>query len=86
MQRIMWATQRMQGPCLFQTRPFAKKLKGSAKDWMTRHIHDPYVKQAKIQNYRARSAFKLLEINERFTLIKPGMRVIDVGAAPGGWS
>lgn len=44
------------------------------------------MKQARLQKYRSRSAFKLLEINTRFNLLKPGMRVIDVGAAPGGWS
>ena len=53
---------------------------------MDRHVNDHYVKQAKLQKFRSRSAFKLLEINTRFNLLKPGMRVIDVGAAPGGWS
>jgi 23S rRNA (uridine2552-2'-O)-methyltransferase len=62
------------------------KLKGSEKQWMERHVNDHYVKQARLQKFRSRSAFKLLEINTRFNLLKPGMRVIDVGAAPGGWS
>jgi len=52
---------------------------------MDRHVNDHYVKQAKIQRYRSRSAFKLVEINTRYNLLKPGMKVIDVGAAPGGW-
>jgi len=53
---------------------------------MDRHVNDHYVKQARIQKYRSRSAFKLIEINTRYNLLKPGMRVVDVGAAPGGWS
>ena len=61
-------------------------LKASGKVWMDRHVNDHYVKQARIQKYRSRSAFKLIEINTRYNLLKPGMRVIDVGAAPGGWS
>ena len=72
------------------TRNFAKStskpLRGAAKQWMQRHVKDPYVQQARLQKYRSRSAFKLLEINTRFNLLKPGMRVVDVGAAPGGWS
>lgn len=51
-----------------------------------RHIKDPYVKQAKLQKYRSRSAFKLIEIDNQYQLLKPGMTVVDVGAAPGGWS
>jgi 23S rRNA (uridine2552-2'-O)-methyltransferase len=55
-------------------------------DWMARHLRDPYVHQAQQAGYRSRAAFKLLEINERDRLIKPGMVVVDLGAAPGGWS
>ena len=50
------------------------------------YLRDPYVKLAKIQNYRCRSAFKLKDIDSDFGLIEPGMAVLDIGAAPGGWS
>ncbi|MGH8665883.1 MAG: RlmE family RNA methyltransferase [Burkholderiales bacterium] len=53
---------------------------------MRRHLRDPYVKQAVSRGYRSRAAFKLLELNERERLIRPGMRIVDLGAAPGGWS
>lgn len=53
---------------------------------MNRHVHDHYVKKAKLQKFRSRSAFKLIEIDTRFDLLKPGMKVVDIGAAPGGWS
>jgi 23S rRNA (uridine2552-2'-O)-methyltransferase len=54
--------------------------------WMRRHLRDPYVKQAASRGYRSRAAFKLLELDERERLIRPGMRIVDLGAAPGGWS
>jgi 23S rRNA (uridine2552-2'-O)-methyltransferase len=54
--------------------------------WMRRHLRDPYVKQAVSQGYRSRAAFKLQELNARERLIRPGMRIVDLGAAPGGWS
>ena len=54
--------------------------------WMARHVRDPYVKQAVHQGYRSRAAFKLLELDARDRLLRPGMRVLDLGAAPGGWS
>ena len=53
---------------------------------MDRHVNDEYVKKAKMLAYRSRASFKLMEIDEKIKLLKPGMRVIDVGAAPGGWS
>jgi 23S rRNA (uridine2552-2'-O)-methyltransferase len=53
---------------------------------MDRHVNDEFVKKAKIMAYRSRAAFKLIEIDEKHSLLKKGMRVIDVGAAPGGWS
>lgn len=55
-------------------------------NWVQRQAHDHYVKQAKSMGYRSRAAFKLVEMNKRFNILKPGMRVIDLGAAPGGWS
>jgi 23S rRNA (uridine2552-2'-O)-methyltransferase len=59
--------------------------KSSAR-WLKEHFNDPYVKRAQQEGYRSRSAYKLLEIQERDHLIKPGMVVVDLGAAPGGWS
>ena len=53
---------------------------------MQRHVSDPYVKRAQAQGYRSRSAFKLLEIDRRDRILKPGANVVDLGAAPGGWS
>lgn len=58
----------------------------TSKVWMQEHVSDFYVKQAKRQGYRSRAAYKLLEITERDQLIKPGMIVVDLGAAPGSWS
>jgi 23S rRNA (uridine2552-2'-O)-methyltransferase len=58
----------------------------SSKEWLRRHVTDPYVRKAKEQGYRSRAAFKLLEIDQREKLLKPGGLVVDLGAAPGGWS
>lgn len=58
----------------------------SNKQWLRRHVTDQYVRKAKEQGYRSRAAFKLLEIDEKESILKPGMTVIDLGAAPGGWS
>lgn len=58
----------------------------SSSRWLQEHVNDPYVKQAQKEGYRARSSYKLLELNERDRLIRPGMRVLDLGSAPGGWS
>ncbi|MDR9864313.1 23S rRNA (uridine(2552)-2'-O)-methyltransferase RlmE [Pseudomonas baetica] len=54
--------------------------------WLKRHVSDPYVKQAQKDGYRSRASYKLLEIQEKYKLIRPGMSVVDLGAAPGGWS
>ena len=54
--------------------------------WLTRQLNDPYVQAAHKQGWRSRAAFKLIELDDRFQLIKPGMRVVDLGAAPGGWT
>ncbi|MCB1758680.1 MAG: 23S rRNA (uridine(2552)-2'-O)-methyltransferase RlmE [Gammaproteobacteria bacterium] len=62
-----------------------KKSK-SSRQWLDRHFKDEYVKLAQQQGLRSRAAFKLLEIQEREQLLKPGYRVVDLGAAPGGWS
>jgi 23S rRNA (uridine2552-2'-O)-methyltransferase len=58
----------------------------SSAGWLSRHVSDPYVKQAQKEGYRARSAYKLIELNEKDRLIRPGMRIMDLGSAPGGWS
>ena len=57
----------------------------SSKRWLAEHFDDPYVRMAQQQGLRSRSAFKLLEIQEKYALIEPGMTVVDLGAAPGGW-
>lgn len=62
------------------------KRKLSSKLWLERQLNDPYVAKAKAQGYRSRAAFKLLEIDDKYRLLKPGMAVVDLGAAPGGWS
>ena len=62
-----------------------KKSK-SSKQWLKRHVSDPYVQRSKREGYRSRSAYKLTGIDERDKLLKPGMVVVDLGAAPGGWS
>ena len=64
----------------------ARGRKLSSTRWLERQLNDPYVHKAKEQGYRTRAAFKLLEINEKYNLLKPGMRVVDLGAAPGGWT
>jgi len=58
----------------------------SSKLWLERQLNDPYVLRAKREGYRSRAAFKLKEIDDKYRLLKPGMAVIDLGAAPGGWS
>ena len=60
--------------------------KSSSADWMRRQLDDPYVKQARKDGYRARAAYKLSEINEKFRFLKNGQVVVDLGAAPGSWS
>jgi len=57
-----------------------------SKQWLRRHVTDPYVRQAKAQGYRSRSAFKLLQIDAKEKILTPGQTVVDLGAAPGGWS
>lgn len=58
----------------------------SSRRWLQEHVNDPYVKQAQKEGYRSRSSYKLIELNERDRLIRPGMLVMDLGSAPGGWS
>ncbi|KAI8124611.1 putative ribosomal RNA methyltransferase CG11447 [Lucilia cuprina] len=78
--------------CVYNTlraKQIPNNLKGKSKssqEWLTRQLADPYVEKAKMMNYRCRSAFKLLEIDEKYHIIKPGDTVIDCGAAPGSWT
>jgi 23S rRNA (uridine2552-2'-O)-methyltransferase len=58
----------------------------SSSTWLQRHVSDPFVKKAQLEGYRSRSAYKLVELNEKDRLIRPGMRIMDLGSAPGGWS
>ncbi len=73
-------------------RSLSVKLKKTAgrsvasQRWLTRQLNDPYVTAAQKQGWRSRAAFKLIELDDRFHVIRPGMRVLDLGAAPGGWT
>lgn len=58
----------------------------SSNRWLQEHINDPYVKQAQKDGYRSRAAYKLIELNEKDKLIRPGMLIMDLGSTPGGWS
>jgi 23S rRNA (uridine2552-2'-O)-methyltransferase len=60
--------------------------KSKNRDWIKQHIKDPYVKQSQKDGYRSRASYKLLEIVEKERMIRPGMTVVDLGSAPGGWS
>jgi 23S rRNA (uridine2552-2'-O)-methyltransferase len=64
----------------------AKKKNSFVKAWITEHVNDPWVKEATRRGYRSRAAFKLLELAERDHLFRPGLRVADLGAAPGSWT
>jgi 23S rRNA (uridine2552-2'-O)-methyltransferase len=74
------------------TRPVAAKVystrrrKSSSTRWLSRQLNDPYVAEARRLGYRSRAAFKLIELDERFRLLRPGQRVVDLGCAPGGWT
>src|SRR5215813_13757971 len=73
-------------------RPLKVRLKSgkgrspASKRWLERQLNDPYVARSKREGFRARAAFKLIEIDDKHHLLKPGARVVDLGAAPGGWS
>ena len=64
----------------------ARGRKPSSQRWLERQLNDPYVARSKQEGYRSRAAYKLLELDERFDLLRKGRRVVDLGAAPGGWS
>jgi 23S rRNA (uridine2552-2'-O)-methyltransferase len=63
-----------------------RRRKPSSTEWLTRQLNDPYVAEAHRLGYRSRAAFKLIQLDERFRLLKPGRRVVDLGCAPGGWT
>jgi 23S rRNA (uridine2552-2'-O)-methyltransferase len=64
----------------------AKGRSGGSQRWLERQLNDPYVRAAQAAGYRSRAAFKLLEMDERAKLLRPGARIVDLGAAPGGWT
>jgi len=64
----------------------ARRRKPSSTEWLTRQLNDPYVAEARRQGYRSRAAFKLQQLDQRYRLLRRGMRVVDLGCAPGGWS
>jgi 23S rRNA (uridine2552-2'-O)-methyltransferase len=64
----------------------AKSRKIASTRWLQRQLNDPYVEEAKRRGYRSRAAFKLIEMDDKYRVLRPGMIVLDLGAAPGGWS
>ena len=79
-------TQESGGERKLTTRVKNKGAKESSRKWIERQLNDPYVTRAKAEGYRARAAYKLIELDDRFHFLKRGARVIDLGAAPGGWA
>jgi 23S rRNA (uridine2552-2'-O)-methyltransferase len=63
-----------------------RRRKPSSTRWLSRQLNDPYVAEARRLGYRSRAAFKLIELDQRFRLLRPGQRVVDLGCAPGGWT
>src|SRR3954471_13103339 len=64
----------------------ARRRKPSSTEWLNRQLNDPYVAEAHRLGYRSRAAFKLIQLDERFHLLKPGMRIVDLACAAGGWA
>ncbi len=73
-------------PQKFQQLRKAKRLKKSSQKWLLRQVNDPFVERAKAEGWRSRAAFKIIEVDEKFKIFKKGRIVVDLGAAPGGWS
>jgi 23S rRNA (uridine2552-2'-O)-methyltransferase len=82
----MTAKKLSSGRPLFVRLKTARGRTVSSQRWLMRQLNDPYVQQSKIDGYRSRSAYKLVEIDEKFKILKPGLTVVDLGAAPGGWT
>ena len=88
----MAGPRRTRGPGPAGTRPLAvrvrrsRRRKASSTEWLTRQLNDPYVAEAQRLGYRSRAAFKLLQLDDRFHLLAPGRRIVDLGCAPGGWT
>jgi 23S rRNA (uridine2552-2'-O)-methyltransferase len=80
------ASGREGGRSLKQRVKTAKKRSTSSTRWLERQLNDPYVARAKREGWRSRAAFKLIEMDDKYKLLKPGLRVVDLGAAPGGWA
>jgi 23S rRNA (uridine2552-2'-O)-methyltransferase len=82
---------KQKGKANVTARDLAVRLKSAGKrttsqqKWLQRQLNDPYVARAKAEGWRSRAAFKLIEIDDRYHLLKPGMRIVDLGCAPGGW-
>lgn len=74
------------GRSLKQRVKTAKRRTASSTQWLQRQLNDPYVAAARREGYRSRAAFKLIEIDDKYRLLKPGQKIVDLGAAPGGWS
>jgi 23S rRNA (uridine2552-2'-O)-methyltransferase len=64
----------------------AKRRTAASTQWLQRQLNDPYVAEAKRRGYRSRAAFKLMQLDDRFRLLRPGARIVDLGCAPGGWT
>ena len=64
----------------------AKRRKSSSTTWLKRQLNDPFIAKSKLDGYKSRAAYKIIEINDKFRILSPGANVIDLGAAPGGWS
>jgi 23S rRNA (uridine2552-2'-O)-methyltransferase len=75
-----------QGRALHTRLRTAKGRSTASQRWLSRQLNDPYVQAAKARGLRSRAAFKLIELDQKFRLLKPGLRVVDLGAAPGGWT
>lgn len=74
------------GRPLFVRLKTSKGRTNSSQRWLSRQLNDPYVQKAKTAGYRSRAAYKLMEIDDKFKILKRGSRVVDLGAAPGGWT
>src|SRR5438105_14117284 len=64
----------------------ARRRKASSTEWLSRQLNDPFVAEAQRLGFRSRAAFKLIQLDDRFHLLRPGARVVDLGCAPGGWT